>query len=150
MSIPSNVQLFPVAFSFLVKVTGVSGTYEGSFQEVTGLNAKIGLEELKEGGENRFVHRLPTPPKYDNLVLKRGMVLNSELITWAKDAIENFNFTTKSVLVSLLDENLKPLATWSYVNAYPVAIKISDLKAQDNSIACESIELAYDYFQRVL
>ncbi len=141
---------FPVAFSFLVVVSDVFGMYEGNFQEVSGLNAKIGVEELKEGGENRYTHRLPTPPKYENLILKRGMIVNSTLINWVKDAVENFTFTTKTVVVSLLDEKSLPVAVWSFANAYPVALKISDFKAQENAIACETIELSYDYFKRIL
>jgi len=140
---------FPAAFSFKVNVVGISGTYEGNFQEVTGINAKLGSEPVKEGGENRFEHRLPNPPKYENLVLKRGMVLSSGLITWVRSAIENFEITTKTVVVNLLDENKTPLASWSFKNAYPVAYKISDLKAQDNAIVFETLELSYSYFIRI-
>lgn len=141
---------YPVAFSFLVKVTGISGSYEGSFQEVTGINAKIETIPLKEGGENRFIRRLPSPPKYDNLILKRGMVLSSELIDWARDAVEKFTFKPKTVTVSLLDEEGKPMATWSFAAAYPVALKVSEFKAQDNALVFESLELAYEYFERTL
>lgn len=150
MSILSSTPAYPVSFSFLVTVTGVSGMYEGSFQEVTGISVKLNSEEVKEGGENRFVRRLPLPPKYENLVLKRGMILSSGLITWARDAVENFNFSTKSVVVSLLDETGLPVASWSFANAYPVGLKITELKAQDNTIVCESIELAYENFTRIL
>lgn len=140
---------FPAAFSFKVNVVGISGTYEGNFQEVTGISAKLGSFSIKEGGENRFEHRLPDRAKYDNLTLKRGMVLSSGLITWARKAIEEFDFTTKTVIVNLLDETSAPLASWSFKNAYPVALKISDLKAQDNAIVIETLELSYSYFTRI-
>lgn len=139
----------PAGFSFVVNITGIDGQNESNFQEVTGLNAKMGVEEVKEGGENRFIHRLPSPPKYENLVLKRGMVTGSALIDWARKAMEQFLFSTKTVVVSLLDEEAKPLATWNFVNAYPVSIKISDLKAQENAIAVETLELCFDYFERI-
>lgn len=147
---PATPPFYPAGFAFQVKVTGVSGTFEGSFQEVTGISVKLNSEELKEGGENRFNRRLPLPPKYDNLVLKRGMLLSSDLIDWARDAVENFTFKTKTVVVSILDENRTPLASWSFANAYPVGLKITDLKAQENAIVCESIEIAYENFTRVL
>ena len=139
----------PVGFYFKVNVIGISGANEGSFQEVSGLNAKIGVKEIEEGGENRFVHRFPTVPKYQNLVLKRGMLIGSPLITWAKTCIEQFTFSSKTVVVNLMDENSSPLASWKFINAYPVALRISDLKAQENAIAVESIELCYDYFTKV-
>lgn len=141
---------YPTAFTFEVLVKGVNDTLNGSFQEVSGLNVKLESEVIKEGGENRFSHRLPNPPKYDNLVLKRGMVLNSALIDWAKLAVEQFSFTTKDVIVNLLDSKGEPVATWSFVNAYPVALKVADLKAQENAIVIETLELSYDYFTRSL
>lgn len=137
---------YPVAFSFNVKFDGE----EGEFQEVSGISVKLGTETIKEGGENRFEHRLPNPPKYENLMLKRGMVLDSGLIVWARNAVEDFKITTKTVVVSLLDEANAPLASWSFSNAYPVSLKISDFKAQENAIAIETLELSYDYFKRVL
>ena len=88
MDIPKDPPFYPAAFSFKVNVVGINGSYEGSFQEVSGISIKLGSISIKEGGENRFEHRLPNPPKYENLVLKRGMILNSKLITWARDAVE--------------------------------------------------------------
>ena len=93
----------PVSFSFSVSIDGISGANEGNFQEVSGLQAKLGTEEVKEGGENRFVLRLPTPPKYENLVLKRGMLdISSPLIAWARQGVESFTFSPKTVLINLL------------------------------------------------
>lgn len=145
---PTIPPIYPVAFSFKVEVTGVKGPYEGSFQEVTGISVKLSTEPLKEGGENTFIRRLPLPPQYENLILKRGIVLNSGLIGWARDAVEKFVIKPATVIVSLLDATQSPIASWSFSNAYPVALKVTDLKAQENAIACEILELAYDSFKR--
>ncbi|MBC7913222.1 MAG: phage tail protein [Pyrinomonadaceae bacterium] len=140
----------PAGFFFTVTISGVSGIEESSFQDVSGLSAKLGTEDIKEGGENRFSYRFPTPAKYENLVLKRGMLVGSPLINWVKDGIEQFKFTPKLVIVSLLDANAAPLATWNFINAYPVAFKISDFKAQENAIVVETLELAYNHFIKIL
>lgn len=139
----------PVGFYFKVNVIGITGQNEGSFQEVTGITAKVGTDEVKEGGENRFVHRFPIPSKYDNLVLKRGMLLGSPLITWATTSIEQFTFTPKTVVINLMDEKSSPIASWKFINAYPVSIKVSDFKSQDNSLVVETLELCYQYFTKV-
>ena len=139
----------PAAFYFRVTVTSIDGANEGNFQEVSGLNVRLDVEEVKEGGENRFAHRLPARPKYENLVLKRGMVTSSKLITWARQATEQFTFTTQTVVVSLMDENGADLAVWNIVNAWPVGLKMSEFKAQDNAIAVETLELSFDYFERI-
>jgi phage tail-like protein len=148
---PNNESGFypPVGFYFKVNIIGISGVNEGSFQEVSGLNVKLGTEEIKEGGENRFTHRLPSYPKYENLVLKRGMLTDSSLITWARKAIEQFTITPTTVVLNLMDEQSSPLATWKFVKAYPVGIKVSDFKAQENAIVVETLELCFDYFERV-
>lgn len=138
----------PYAFYFSVTVEGFTGANEGSFQEVSGLSVKMTPMEVKEGGENRFVRRLPVPPKYDNLVLKRGMLVGSALTQWVQNSLTLFTFTPKTVLVKLLDGDDSIIAAWSLSNAYPVSLKVSDFKAQDNSLAIETLELTYDYFQQ--
>ncbi|MCP4687557.1 MAG: phage tail protein, partial [Desulfobacterales bacterium] len=49
------------------------------FRKVSGLSAEIETHEINEGGENLYIHRLPTQIKYNNLVLERGMVIGSPL-----------------------------------------------------------------------
>lgn len=141
----------PVGFHFRVSfsLSGV-GEKDSRFQEVTGLSAELGTEELQEGGENRFVHRLPTLPKYGNLVLKRGLLTDSELIQWCRNAIENFSFEPTRVDVTLLNEEHQPLGfTYSFARAWPVKWAVSDFKAQENGLVVETLELSYNYFTRV-
>lgn len=125
-------------------------TNDTRFQEVTGLAAELGVEEVVEGGENRFSHRLPSRARYSNLVLKRGLLTDSKLIDWCRDAIENFEFRPSTVNVTLLNENHEPLAeTLSFIRAWPVKWAVSDYKAQENAIVVETMELAYNYFSRI-
>lgn len=141
----------PVGFHFRVTF-GVAGASEkdSRFQEVTGLSAELGTEELQEGGENRFVHRLPTLPKYGNLVLKRGLLLDSGLIKWCRDAVENFSFEPTTIDVTLLNEKHQPLGfTYSFVRAWPVKWAVSGFKAQENGLVVETLELSYNYFTRI-
>ncbi len=120
------------------------------FQEVSGLSAELGSEEIQEGGENRFTHRLPTRGKYSNLILKRGLLTDSGLIQWCRDAIENFVFNPTTVQVTLLNEQHEPLAeTYSFQRAWPQKWSVSDFKAQENSLVIETMELAYQYFTRI-
>ena len=141
----------PVGFHFRVTFSiGGVGEKDSRFQEVSGLSAELGTEELQEGGENRFVHRLPTLPKYGNLVLKRGLLTDSGLIKWCRDAIENFSFEPTTVDVTLLNEKHQPLGfTYSFVKAWPVKWAISDFKAQENGLVVETLELSYNYFTRI-
>jgi phage tail-like protein len=137
----------PVTFHFNVDM----GSDEGDdirFQEVNGLTAEIGVEELVVGGENMFTYRLPVRAKYNNIILKRGMLKNSKLIDWFRNAVEHFQFEPRDIKINLLNEKNEPVAFWKVIQAYPVKWVISDFKASENALVIETIELAYQYFQR--
>lgn len=138
----------PVGFHFRVEFGAGGEANDNSFQEVAGLSAEMTVEELREGGQNRFVHKLPNGAKYGNLVLKRGFLTDSQVGAWCRDAIENFIFEPKDVRVILLNEQHQPLVSWSFVRAWPVKWSISDFKAQDNALVIESLELAYRLFRK--
>ena len=139
----------PFVFHFRVEVAGFSDDQDIRFQEVTGLSAEVGTEEFREGGLNEYAHRIPTGAKYGNLVLKRGLASGSALVDWCRKAVEDFDFEPKDVTVSLLGKNHDPLVSWSFSGAYPAKWSTSDLKAQDNALAIESLELVYRQFRRV-
>ena len=135
----------PVGFHFKVEF-GITPGSEFEFQSVSGLSVDIETEEFAEGGENRFKHKLPVRTKFPNLVLKRGLMVDSDLIKWCRSAIEDFDFTPTGITIKLLNEEHQPLKTWNVVHAYPIKWSVSDFNAEENSLAIETIELAYNYF----
>lgn len=137
-----------VGFHFVVNfdVAGSSNT-DTRFQEVSGISSDIQLKELKEGGENRFIHKLPQRSNYSNLVLKRGLFSNSGVIDWVRKAIENMEIEPAGVTVSLLNEEHQPLHTYAFYNCWPKKWEVSNFKADDNSVVVETLELAYQYFK---
>jgi len=140
----------PVGFHFRVDIDDITSDGQDiRFQEVSGLDATITEMTYKEGGENRYSHKLPEKVSYEKLTLKRGMLVGSKLIAWFKDAGESFNFDPKTVTVTLLNADHEPLEAWSFVNAYPVKWSISGFNAQQNEIVTETIELNFQYFTRL-
>jgi len=140
----------PRSFHFKVEFQDIPGVTVNDvrFQDVSGLSAELSIEEVKSGGENRFSHRLPARAKYNNLVLRRGMLVDSGLIKWFTDAVENFSFSPATIIVKLLGNDHEPLQSWSFIKAWPVKWSISDFRATENAVVIESIELAYQYFKR--
>lgn len=140
----------PPAFYFKLSFSGVSGTLDASFKEVSGISMKMGTEEVSEGGNNRFKYRVPASPKFSNLVLKRGLApKNSEVISWCKSALEGGlteAIETKNIIVHLSNENGDLLKSWSFMNAWPVQWATSDFNATNNEILIESLEFSYSYF----
>jgi len=143
LSYPQTGWHFLVAFELFPQLP-----YDLRFQEVSGLTVSVETEPYKEGGENRFTYRLPSRARYGNLILKRGMLNDSGLVDWFKKAIEDFSFSPVDVQVFLLNEQHERSASWVFMQAYPVKWVISDLKAMENSLAVETIELAYQYYRR--
>jgi len=143
----------PVGFRFEVKFDdGKFGTAaDASFAEVTGISAQINTEEITEGGENRFKHRLPLPLSYPPLVLKRGVAnKSSKLIDWinSMQAVGIQEIKLHDIMVILLDEDHAPLMSWKFEGAYPTKYEVSGLKADSSQIALESIEFTYKRFER--
>jgi phage tail-like protein len=137
----------PVGFHFKVEVLGLPpNDFDVRFTEVGGLSVEVGTEEVAEGGENRFIQKYPTRAKYPELLLKRGLLRNSEVWNWARKCIEDFTIEPKNVDVILLNTEHQPLMTWHVVGAYPTKWSISDLNAANNAIVVESLQLFYQYF----
>ena len=137
----------PWGFYFQVVFNKISKeTNDVRFQSVSGLSVEYDYEPFREGGENRFEHKLPVRTKYADLVLKRGMLTDSGVIDWFLDAFNNRKFTPASITVNLMNEKHKPLRVWNVVNAIPKKWLVSDFNANENSIVVETMELSYRYF----
>lgn len=137
-----------VGFHFLVEFDDFKDQGDIAFQEVTGLSVKLETEDVVEGGENRFVHKLPKRMQYSEISLKRGLLKSSKITDWCRASIEKFeDIEPKNLTISLLNEEHQALKVWDVVNAIPTNWQVSDLKAEDNAIVVESINLVYQYFK---
>ncbi len=144
----------PAGFYFQVQFSGQDMQDIGhgaTFQEVSGISAQIDTEEVTEGSANRFVHRVPDRVKYENLVLKRGLLYrNTPMAKWCIDAFSNGlgkAVKPKDITVNLLNADGHPAMTWTFFKAFPVKWEVSSFNAQDNELVLESLEIAYTYFQ---
>ncbi len=145
------VEFYPhtaFCFSATFELDG-AGDHDIRFQEVSGLSSEVAVESVAEGGENRFVHRLPGPAKYPALTLKRALVSDSALIDWFRAAIENLEIKPVELTVSLLNEQFEAVTSWNFTKVWPTKWSFSNLNAEQNAIAVETIELAYQRFTRL-
>ncbi|MCB0563226.1 MAG: phage tail protein [Phaeodactylibacter sp.] len=138
----------PVGFHFRVDFQLPDITAKDiEFQEVSGLNVSVEMESYAEGGENRFVHKLPVRTTYSDLTLKRGLLLESGVTKWVKNAIDKFEFVRANLIVTLLNEKHQPLMVWDISQALPIAWEIDALNAQESKVLVESLKLSYQYFR---
>jgi phage tail-like protein len=119
---------------------------DARFQTVSGLSVEYDFESFKEGGENRFEHKLPVRTKYADLVLKRGMLMGSAVLDWFTAAFRDRSFKPADINVILMNEQGQSLRTWNVAHAIPKKWLISDLNANENSVVIETMELSYRYF----
>ncbi|BAY09880.1 phage tail protein [Calothrix sp. NIES-2098] len=140
----------PVGFHFKVEVQDLSANdNDVKFTEVSGLSVEMGTEEIAEGGENRFIQKYPTRTKYPELILKRGLLVNSEILNWIRQCLEDYKIQPKNIFIKLLNEEHQPLLTWNVVNAYPTKWSVSDFNASNNTVVIESLQFFYQYFTLV-
>jgi phage tail-like protein len=136
----------PWGFFYRVVFSGNVDANEARFQSASGLTVEYDTEEFKEGGENRFTHKLPVRTKYTDLILRRGLLVGSEVVDWFLAAFQQRVFLPRDVTVVLLHEQHQPLRTWNVVHAIPKKWTVSDFNASENSVVVETMELAYRYF----
>ncbi len=136
----------PWGFYYKVEFGISRKTDDVRFQTVSGLSVEYDYESFKEGGENRFEHKLPVRTKYADMVLKRGMLTDSSVIDWFIAAFRNREFKPCDISVILMSEKGDPLRTWNVVHAVPKKWLVSDFNANESSVVIETMELTYRYF----
>ncbi len=138
----------PVGFHFRVEFDVPGATdRDMRFRDVSGLTMELEEFSYNEGGENRFSHKFPVRGRYPDLVLKRGLLVDSGLRGWIMDAIDNLVVSPATVWVTLLNAEHQPLQTYSVFGAWPKKWVISDFGAEASEIVIESLELSYKYFR---
>lgn len=136
----------PLGFYYKVEFSISQDKNDARFQSVSGLSVEYDYENFKEGGENRFEHKLPVRTKYADLVLKRGMLTDSSVLQWFLDAFRDRTFKPADINVILMNEKSEPLRTWKVAHAIPKKWLVSDLNANESAVVIETLELTYRYF----
>ncbi len=124
---------------------GSAGGGEISFQEVSGMDVESQIIEYRSGDDKTFsTAKMPGIVKYSNITMKKGMFKDDNAF-WAWYGQIKMNTVTRSdVTITLMDEAAAPLMTWVLKNAWPTKITLTDLKADANEVAVETIELAHE------
>ena len=115
------------------------------FIEVSGLDAESEVIEYRTGDSPQYTKlKMPGLQKHSNVTLKRGTYKgdNEFFIWWNTVALNTVQ--RRDVTISLLDETHAPVMVWKLKNAWASKVVSTDLKADGNETAVESIEVVYD------
>jgi len=113
------------------------------FKECSGLSGEIEIETFKEGGVNDHEHKLPGRIKYGNLTLRGGVANAVPLWDWFSEATTG-QITRRNFSIIVYEQDCSEAIRWDVKEAYPVRWQGPDFKAEDNSVAVQSLELAHN------
>ena len=125
---------------------------EFGFTEVSGLDFETEVIEYREGNSPTYNKtKQPGLTKYSNVTCKRG-TFNGDF-EYFKLWKETFKFQEaddpgsiyrKTVTIKLLNEEHEPVITWVLQRAWPSKVQSTDLKADANEVAIETMELVHE------
>lgn len=142
MTQPSVAKNPWVGFTFVVEIDGIQ---DARFTECSGFEAKVEVEEYREGGLNDYTHRLPGRRSFSTVTLKRGMVDSVELFDWLKRLAQKSDKTseTKNLSIVLYSLNATEAMRWNLVGAFPVKWSSPAMQTDQSGVLFESLELAF-------
>ncbi|HLX65608.1 MAG TPA: phage tail protein [Puia sp.] len=132
-------------FHFLVDWGGQSL----AFTECMGLDFETQVIEYRSGDMYTYNKtKQPGMTKYSDITLKRGMFYgDNEFFNYWKNTLMFQEVNAKyrrTITIKLLDEQHKPAVTWTVHNAWASKITHTDLKADGNEVAIETMVLVHE------
>jgi phage tail-like protein len=140
----------PVATHFLFEVDGVE---IGMFSQVQGLTVMVGTHEIREGGQNGFVRKVPGRMTWPNLVFRRGVTKSDNLFAWiSKSSGEGFAANKNSLqrvtgAVTALGAGGVRLRAWEFMEVFPVRWQGPEFATGSQSPLEEELEVAHHGFR---
>jgi phage tail-like protein len=136
--------------TFMVEVDGVE---IGRFMEITGLEVHVGVDEIEEGSQNGFVHKVPGRMTWPHLVLRRGITQTDTLLDWLRGSSgEQFGgngnkLTRKTAAITLIAPGGGRLRAWEVEGAFPIRWTGPRFASDSADRAVEELEIAHHGFR---
>ncbi|MFT3826058.1 MAG: phage tail protein [Chitinophagaceae bacterium] len=115
------------------------------FHEVSGLDMESQALEYRHGNSKVFAPiKMPGMQKVSNVTMKKGVFKGDNTFFDWFNKIKMNTIERQAVTIKLLDEGGNPTMVWTLNNAFPVKITSTDMKADGNEVAIESLEIAFE------
>lgn len=132
-----------VASRWFLEIDGIT---EGYFREISGLDSKTEVVEhhiTLDKTSEKIIHKIPGNTTYSNITLRRGMTDNTTLYDWRQLVIDGkIKEARKSGTLTLVAPDDKPVAKFSFEDAWPCSLKGPAADASKNELFVEELELA--------
>jgi phage tail-like protein len=123
----------------------------GGFQECSGLEIEMDVQEYLEGGRNDGVIRRVGRGKFSNIVLKRGMFLpvpgavDSDLWFWLQSVISGERPVARyDGTIEVMNTAFDVAARWTFDRGLPARIRGPELNALTGEVAIEELHIAHE------
>lgn len=127
----------------------IDGQEEAGFSEVTAPDISSDPVEYREGNMTGKVPiRQPGILKYSNVTLMRGSTESQTFVNWMK-VIQEGKAPRKTVVITLLDDEMKEVASWRLEKAWPTKYIAPDFNATSQEVAIERLELVCEGIVRI-
>ncbi len=129
----------------------LSGTVAGYFTEVSGIGSENEVIEQKvvTGKGVEVILRIPGRLKWGDIVLKRGITSSMDLWNWRRQVEEGkVKDARKNGSIVMFDRELKEVARWNFVNAWPSKITGPSPKSDSNEIGIEELTIVHEHIER--
>jgi phage tail-like protein len=129
----------------------------GAFQECTGLDVEMDVQEYLEGGRNDGVIRRVGRAKYQNIVLKRGMFwkpgdgVNRDLWQWLQSVVSGERPVVRyDGIVEVMGIADDVVACWVFRRGLPAKLTGPQLNAKTGEVAIEELHIAHEGLRLVV
>jgi phage tail-like protein len=124
---------------------------DGAFQECSGLDVEMDIQEYLEGGRNDGVIKHVGRAKYTNIILKRGMFygdaggVNRDLWNWIQGVVAGVRPVARyDGIIEVMSVGEQVAATWVFDRGLPAKISGPQLNAKTGEIAIEELHIAHE------
>lgn len=129
---------------FFIQIDGVEA---GAFQKFDGLSWECDVIEYKDGMDP-YPRKRPGIYRYGNIKLTKGMVKNTALYDWCKEA-QDGKVPRRNGAIQVLDrtsDKAKPVMVYEFFQAWPTKWSSFRADGKGGATLVEEIELAVDSF----
>lgn len=125
----------------------------GAFQECTGLEIEMDIQEYQEGGRNNGTVRRVGRAKYQPLLLKRGLFfspegdgqVNAELWLWLQRILDGERPVARyDGVVHVMGADNTVRASWMFDRGLPAKIRGPELNGKTGEVAIEELTIAHE------
>ena len=128
-------------FNFMVDLGAVNGSaIDGGFSEVSGLGASLAVISYRNGNDpGNAPRQIPGLSHASEVHFRRGVIGSMTLAQWFDETATSGPSACRTITITLLDEQRRPVMSWRLLNAFPVRYTPPSLSAATSKVAIEEL-----------